>query len=74
MAGQPAQLMNTFSQSNFTNAGAAQTFSPPSGWGEPKILFFDYSYSVSAPTTQENYDATQTKYESILTYIENSLG
>jgi len=65
---------DTWSQSTFINAGTTQMFSPPQGWGFLNILSWSYNYSVSAPTTQENYNVTQTKYESILTLIENSLG
>ncbi len=72
MGGLSARLISTFSQSIFINAGITQTFSPPSGWGGLAILFYDYSYSVSAPRTQENYNVTQTEYKSILNLLFGS--
>jgi hypothetical protein len=64
------QLENTSSQSLFIKAGDTQTFYVPSGW-----IDFDFSlitYSVSAPTKQENYNATNTEYKSILDLIRGS--
>lgn len=64
-----SQLVNTFSQSVFINAGTTQIFSPPKGWGGTDLFFWSYSYSVSTPTTQETYNVTKTEYKSILNLV-----
>jgi hypothetical protein len=71
--GQPTQsLEDTFSQSLYIKAGEARTFNLPENW----VLvspWYSFNYSVIPPSTQENYNETQTKYESVITLIEKSL-
>lgn len=66
-----SQLQDTSTQYSFIRAGATQAFYLPSDW----FIFGLYSltYSVSAPSTQETYDVTQTEYKSILNLIAESL-
>jgi len=67
------ELEDRSSQSLFINAGATRTFYLPSDWLiiEP---MYSFTYSVSAPSTQESYQETQTEYKSILNLIESLLG
>lgn len=65
------RLLSTKSQSFFINAGSAQTFYAPSDW-TTLLGMFSFTYSVSAPSTTETYDLTQTEYKSILVLIKGS--
>jgi hypothetical protein len=69
--GQP-QLQDTFTQSSYISAGATHTFNLPEDWIiiEP---MYSFTYSVSAPNKQENYNVTKTEYKSILNLIAESL-
>jgi len=62
----------TFSQSLMINPMGTQTFYVPSSWFVYKPIW-SFAYSVSAPTTQENYNVTKTEYKSILNLIVESL-
>lgn len=70
--GQP-QLKDTSTQSSSIPARATHAFYLPSNWIilEPMNSF---TYSVSAPTTQESYQETQTEHKSILNLIASWLG
>jgi len=66
------QLEDTSTQSSFISAGTTHTFYLPSDW----IIIapmYSFTYSVSAPSTQENYNVTKTEYKSILNLIAESL-
>ncbi len=64
------KLEDTFSQSLFINAGATQIFHFPNwNW---YIIGDAFDYSISAPSTQESYQETQTEYKSILSLILES--
>lgn len=68
----PSELVDTFSKSMLINAGATQQFSAPSSWIVMSGMY-SCTYSVSAPSTQETYNATQTEYKSLLNLIESRL-
>lgn len=62
-------ILDTFSQTLFIDAGDTQMFIPPNGWGGIiGPMFFNYNATVFPPATQENYNATETKteYKSVL--------
>jgi len=66
------QLEDTSTQSSFISARTTHTFYLPSDW----IIIapvYSFTYSVSAPSTQENYNVTKTEYKSILNLIAESL-
>lgn len=70
--GQPTQhLDDTFSQSLYINAGDTEAFHLPNDWFIMSPLS-SFTYSVSVPSTQENYNITQTEYKSILSLIFRS--
>lgn len=67
-----SQLEDTSTQSSFISAGATHTFYLPDDW----IIIapmYSFTYSVSAPTKQENYNVTKTEYKSIFNLIAESL-
>jgi len=66
--GQPDKLIDTSSQSKFIDAGATQKFLAPNSYTIASGMN-TCTYSASAPSKQENYNVTQTKYESILNLI-----
>lgn len=70
--GQPTRyLVDTFSQSLYIGAGETQTFNLPDDWAIISPLY-SLTYSVSAPSTQEDYQEQQTEYKSILTLVFGS--
>lgn len=72
-AGQPTKdLEDTFSQSLYIKAGDTATFPLPDDWIIVQPIY-SFTYSVSAPTTPENYNVTKTEYKSILNLIAESL-
>jgi len=65
------QLEDTSTQSSFISARTTHTFYLPSDW-IIIVPMYSFTYSVSAPSTQETYNVTQTEYKSILNLIEGS--
>jgi len=70
--GQP-RLLDTSTDSSFINAGDTHTFPLPDDWIINPVYFDSLTYSVSAPSKQENYNVTNTEYKSILNLIAESL-
>ena len=67
-----SQLEDTSTQSSFISAGATHTFYLPDDWIIIGLMY-SFTYSVSAPTKQENYNVTKTEYKSIFNLIAESL-
>lgn len=67
-----SQLEDTSTQSSFISAGATHTFYLPDDWIIIQPMY-SFTYPVSAPSTQENYNVTKTEYKSILNLIVESL-
>jgi hypothetical protein len=64
-------LLGSSTQSAFISAGSTYGFPLPSSW-EPVLTYmnaFSVTYSVSAPTTQYNYNVSKTEYRSILNLL-----
>ena len=61
------QLEDTHTQSSSISAGTTHDFYLPDDWSI--MAMYSFTYSVSAPTTQETYKTTQTEYNSILNLI-----
>jgi hypothetical protein len=66
------QLEDTSTQSSFISAGATHSFYLPEDWIVISPMY-SFTYSVSAPSKQENYNVTKTEYKSILNLIVESL-
>jgi hypothetical protein len=66
------QLEDTVTQSAFISAGATHTFYLPEDWIIIQPMY-SFTYSVTPPTTQENYNVTKTEYKSIFNLIVESL-
>jgi hypothetical protein len=67
-----SELKDTYTQSLTISAKAAKNFNLPDDW---LILGFwdSFKYSVTAPSTQETYRATETQYKSVFNLIEEAL-
>ena len=70
LSGTSKELRETKTQSQFIDAGATETFDIPRLWTVIEPMY-SFTYSVTAPTTQENYDVTKTEYKSILSIFGN---
>jgi len=68
--GQP-QLLDTFTNSSFINAGTTHTFHLPDDWIIIELMYA-FTYSVSAPSKQENYNVINTEYKSIIDLIRGA--
>ncbi len=64
-------LEDKFSKSLLIKAGAKERFYLPDDWAVVEPMY-SLTYSVSAPTTQEAYNVTKTKYKSLLDLIRGS--
>jgi hypothetical protein len=72
LSGPERTLESTSSQSLYIDTGVTRAFHIPDDWIIISPMY-SFTYSVSAPSTQENYNVTKTEYKSILTLIEGSL-
>ena len=71
ISGPERTLQSTSSQSSYIDARTTHIFYIPSDW----YIFapmYSITYSVSAPSIQENYNVTQTEYKSIISLIFTS--
>lgn len=71
LSGPERTLESTSSQSLYIDSGTTRTFHLPDDWIIISPMY-SLTYSVSAPSTQENYNVTQTEYKSILSLIFRS--
>jgi hypothetical protein len=71
LSGPQRYLEDTSTQSLSINPKVTETFYLPSDWTIIEPLY-SFTYSVSAPSKQENYNVTNTKYESIIDLIRGS--
>jgi hypothetical protein len=66
-------LLDSSTQSAFISSGATYGFPVPSSWDVMTYMnAFSLTYSVSAPTKQENYNLTNTEYKSIIDLISGA--
>jgi uncharacterized membrane protein len=66
------QLEDTSTQSSSIAAKTTHAFYLPDNWIILPAMY-SFTYSVTAPSTQETYQATETEYKSLLNLIENAL-